>query len=202
MQILQINNENPQKRFITKAAEVLESGGVILYPTDTVYAFGCDIAEKGAIERIYRIRHIEHSKPLSFIFSDISQISTYVRNMSDAAYKVMKRVLPGPYTFIFEASKLVPKFVLTKQKTVGVRIPDHPVCREIVRQLGRPVISASARGPENEFILEPGDIERVYLNQLDLVLDCGRIRPEPSTVVDFSEGKGIIIRQGKGQIVW
>jgi len=121
--------------------------------------------------------------------------------MSDTAFKVMKRTLPGPYTFIFEASKLVPKFVLTKQKTVGVRIPDHPVCRDIVRLLGRPVISASARNSEGDFILEPDDVERVYLNQLDLVLDCGRIQPEPSTVVDFSDGTGKIVRQGKGEIV-
>jgi tRNA threonylcarbamoyl adenosine modification protein (Sua5/YciO/YrdC/YwlC family) len=202
MILLNVNPQNPQKRFIQKAAETLELGGVILYPTDTVYAFGCDLRRKEAIEKLYRIRKMERSKPLSLIFSDISQMSMYVRNMSDQAYKIMKKTLPGPYTFIFEASKMIPKFMLTKQKTVGVRIPDHPVCRELVENLGSPVISASAQLPDGEYAGVPEDIERVFLNQLDIVLECGNIRPDPSTIVDFTDGEARVLREGKGPVVW
>jgi tRNA threonylcarbamoyl adenosine modification protein (Sua5/YciO/YrdC/YwlC family) len=202
MILLNVNPQNPQKRFIQKAAETLELGGVILYPTDTVYAFGCDLRRKEAIEKLYRIRKMERSKPLSLIFSDISQMSMYVRNMSDQAYKIMKKTLPGPYTFIFEASKMIPKFMLTKQKTVGVRIPDHPVCRELVENLGSPVISASAQLSDGEYAGVPEDIERVFLNQLDIVLECGNIRPDPSTIVDFTGGEARVLREGKGPVVW
>jgi tRNA threonylcarbamoyl adenosine modification protein (Sua5/YciO/YrdC/YwlC family) len=202
MIFLNVNTQNPQKRFVQKAAETLESGGVILYPTDTVYAFGCDLRKKDAIEKLYRLRKMERSKPLSLIFSDISQMSQYIRNMSDQAYKIMKKTLPGPYTFIFEASKMVPKFMLTKQKTVGVRIPDHPVCNQLVDFLGSPVISASAQLPNGEYASEPEDIEPVFLNQLDLVLECGAIRPDPSTIVDFSNGECRILREGKGPVIW
>jgi tRNA threonylcarbamoyl adenosine modification protein (Sua5/YciO/YrdC/YwlC family) len=202
MTLLHINTQNPQKRFLEKTADVLEAGGVILYPTDTVYAYGCDLRQKNAIECIYRLKEIKRTKPLSLVFNDISQMSEYVRNLSDKAYKIMKRVLPGPYTFIFQASKMVPKFVLTKQKTVGVRIPDHPVSMGLIKALESPIISTSAVAPDGELITEPSDIERVFLNQLDLVLDCGCIRPEPSTVVDFSEGGCIVIREGKGPVVW
>lgn len=198
--ILQIHEENPQGRFIEKAADILEQGGVILYPTDTVYAYGCDIAQKDAIERIYRIRAIERNKPLSFIFSDISMMHEYVRNMPDQAFKIMKRALPGPYTFIFQASKLVPKVVLTRQKTIGVRIPDSRIALAIVEKLGRPLLSASVPSPDGGYIVEPEQVEKVYRNQLDLVIDCGKKVSEPSTVIDFSAGRMEVLREGKGRI--
>src|SRR4030042_7059791 len=121
--IFVINEKNPQKRLVEKAADVLRQGGVIIYPTDTVYAYGCDINDKRAIERIYRIKHIGRNKPLSFIFSDISGISDYARNISDRAFTIMKKAFPGPYTLIFKATKLVPKVAITNQKTIGGRIP-------------------------------------------------------------------------------
>jgi len=198
--IIRIHEENPQKRFIEKAKEIIEEGGVILYPTDTVYAYGCDINCKDAIEKIYQIKKIERNKPLSFIFSDISQLHEYVRNMPDPAYKMMKKVLPGPYTFIFQASKLVPKIVLTRQKTIGVRIPANNVALEIVRALGRPIISASAVAHDGGYIVEPAALEKVYRNQLDLVLDCGEKGSDPSTVIDFSQGEMVLLREGKGRI--
>jgi tRNA threonylcarbamoyl adenosine modification protein (Sua5/YciO/YrdC/YwlC family) len=198
--ILQINEENPQSRFIEKAAEILDQGGVILYPTDTVYAYGCDITKKDAIERIYRIREIKRNKPLSFIFSDISMMHEYVRNIPDPAFKIMKRVLPGPYTFIYQASKMIPKVVLTKQKTIGVRIPGNRIPLEIVKCLGRPLLSASVPSPVGGYIVEPEEIEKVYRNQLDLVIDCGKKVSEPSTVIDFSTGRMEVLREGKGPI--
>jgi tRNA threonylcarbamoyl adenosine modification protein (Sua5/YciO/YrdC/YwlC family) len=198
--ILQIHEENPQKRFIEKAVDVLEDGGVILYPTDTVYAYGCDISRRDAIEKIYQIRHLERNKPLSFVFPDISMMHEYVRNMPDPAFKMMKKVLPGPYTFIYQASKLIPKVVLTKQKTVGVRIPDCTIALEIVRTLGRPLVTASVLATDGDYIVEPAEIEKVYRNQLDLVIDCGKKVSEPSTVIDFSAGSMRVLREGKGRI--
>lgn len=195
-----INEQNPQKRLIDKAREFLSHGGVIIYPTDTVYAYGCDIKDKRAIERIYRIKKIPRNKPLSFIFSDISELHEYVRNISDPAFKIMKKALPGPYTFIFKASKLVPKVAITNQKTIGVRIPLNNVALDLVRALGRPIISASVNTSGGSYIVEPNDLEKVYRNEVDLVIDCGPKLSEPSTVVDFSDGDMKIVRRGKGEI--
>ncbi len=198
--IFVINEQNPQKRLIQKAKEILEEGGVIIYPTDTVYAYGCDINDKRAIERIYRIKKIAKNKPLSFIFTDISEIHEYVRNISDVAFKIMKKSLPGPYTFIFKASKMVPRIAITNQKTIGIRIPDNNVALDLVRALGRPIMSASVSTSTGEYIIEPGDLEKVYRNEVDLVIDCGPRISHPSTVIDFSEGDVRVIRKGKGEL--
>lgn len=195
-----INEQNPQRRLIAKTREVLEHGGVIIYPTDTVYAYGCDIRDRRAIERIYRIKKIPKNKPLSFIFSSISELHEYVRNISDTAFKIMKRALPGPYTFIFKASKLVPRIAITNQKTVGVRIPDNRVALELVSALGRPIISASVNTSTGEYIIEPTGIERRFRNEIDLVINCGPKISDPSTVVDFSSGEMVVIREGKGEL--
>jgi len=198
--IFVINEQNPQKRLIRKAVDVLEDGGVIIYPTDTVYAYGCDISQKKAIERIYRIKKINKKKPLSFIFTDISSINEYVRNISDQAYKIMRKALPGPYTFIFKASRLVPNIVTTNQKTIGVRIPDNQIALELVRTLGRPILSASVNTLEGDYVVDPRELETVYRNEVDLVIDAGPRESEVSTIVDFSEGTAVIIREGKGEI--
>lgn len=197
-----MHEKTPERRLVSMTVTALREGGVILYPTDTVYAYGCDLTRKDAIEKIYRIKEIHRSKPLSFVFSDLSQVHEYVRNMSDSAFKAMKKLLPGPYTFIFQASKLVPKFVLTKQKTVGVRIPDHPVPREIVRALGRPLLSTSVVNESGDYIIEPDDLEKVLYNQIDLVVDSGRRVPDPSTVLDFSSGNCVVVREGAGPVEW
>jgi tRNA threonylcarbamoyl adenosine modification protein (Sua5/YciO/YrdC/YwlC family) len=198
--IFVINEQNPQMRLIEKARETLVQGGVIIYPTDTVYAYGCDVRDKRAIERIYRIKKIPKNKPLSFIFSNISELHDYVRNISDTAFKIMKKALPGPYTFIFKASKLVPKIAITNQKTIGVRIPNNRIALELVSALGRPIISASVNTSTGEYIIEPTNIERQFRSEIDLVIDCGAKISEPSTIVDFSSGEMVIVRKGKGEI--
>lgn len=198
--IFVINEQNPQARLINKTKEILEEGGVIVFPTDTVYAYGCDIKDKRAIERIYRLKKMEKHKPLSFIFTEISEINDYARNISDDAYKIMKKAFPGPYTFIFKASKLVPKVVVTNQKTVGVRIPANNIAIEIVKALGRPLLATSVNNPNGNYIVEPKDLEKIYRNEVDLVIDCGPKISSPSTVVDMSEDTFRVIREGKGEI--
>jgi len=198
--IFVINEQNPQSRLINKTKEILEEGGVIVFPTDTVYAYGCDIKDKRAIERIYRLKKMEKHKPLSFIFTEISEINDYARNISDDAYKIMKKAFPGPYTFIFKASKLVPKVVVTNQKTVGVRIPANNIAIEIVKALGRPLLATSVSNPNGNYIVEPKDLEKIYRNEVDLVIDCGPKISSPSTVVDMSEDTFRVIREGKGEI--
>ncbi len=198
--IFVINEQNPQQRLINKAIDVLRQGGVIIYPTDTVYAYGCDINDKRAIEKIYWIKGIGRKKPLSFIFSQISEISSYVRNISDVAFKIMKKAFPGPYTLIFKATKLVPKIAITDQKTIGVRIPANNIALELVRAMGRPIMSASVNNASGEYIVEPKDLVKIYRNAVDLVIDAGPKISEPSTVIDLTEGEPIIIRQGKGEI--
>ena len=198
--IFVINEQNPQLRLINKAKEVLEDGGVIIFPTDTVYAYGCDIRDKHAIERIYRLKKMDKHKPLSFIFTEISEINDYARNISNEAYKIMKKAFPGPYTFIFNASKLVPKFVVTNQKTLGVRIPDNNIAINLVKALGRPILATSVSDLNGEYILEPSDLEKRYKNEVDLVIDCGPKISSPSTIVDMTEDKFRVIREGKGEL--
>lgn len=198
--IFVINETNPQNRLIEKAVEVLLEGGVIIYPTDTVYAYGCDINDKRAIEKIYWIKRIGRNKPLSFIFSDISEISAYTKNISQQAFKIMKKAFPGPYTLILSATKLVPRVASTNQKTIGVRIPDNNIALELVRKLGRPIMSASVNTATGEYIVEPKDLEKIYRNEVDLVIDAGPKLSEPSTVLDLTEGVPVVIRQGKGEI--
>ncbi len=198
--IFVIHELNPQKRLIDKAVDILRQGGVIIFPTDTVYAYGCDISDKRAIEKIYWIKQIGRNKPLSFIFSDISEISEYVRNISDRAFKIMKKALPGPYTLVFKATKLVPKIAITNQKTIGVRIPKNNIALDLVRTLGRPIMCASVNTVNGEYIVEPRDLEAIYRNEVDLVIDAGPKISEPSTVVDLTEGEPVIIREGKGEI--
>jgi tRNA threonylcarbamoyl adenosine modification protein (Sua5/YciO/YrdC/YwlC family) len=198
--IFVINEKNPQQRLIQKVKECLEDGGIIVFPTDTVYAYGCDIKDKRAIERIYRLKKLDKRKPLSFIFTDISEIADYVRNVSDDAFKIMKKAFPGPYTFIFKASKLVPKIVMTNQKTIGVRIPDNNIALDIVRAFGRPILATSVFTLSGEYLIDPRELEKVYRNEVDIVIDAGPKIAEPSTVVDFSEDSIEIIREGKGKI--
>jgi tRNA threonylcarbamoyl adenosine modification protein (Sua5/YciO/YrdC/YwlC family) len=192
--IFVINEQNPQKRLVDKAVDILKQGGVIIFPTDTVYAYGCDINDKRAIEKIYWIKRIRRNKPLSFIFSDISGISDYVRNISDRAFKIMKKALPGPYTLIFKATKLVPKIAITNQKTIGVRIPNNNIALELVRTLGRPIMCTSVNTVSGEYIVEPRDLESIYRNEVDLVIDAGPKISEPSTVIDLTEGSPVIMK--------
>jgi tRNA threonylcarbamoyl adenosine modification protein (Sua5/YciO/YrdC/YwlC family) len=200
MQIFEIHEKNPQRRLIEKTVDLLRSGSVMIYPTDTVYAYGCDIMQKNSIERIYAIKKLPKNKPLSFIFSDISQLHEYVRNVPDSAFKIMKKVFPGPYTFIFKASKTVPKVAITNQKTIGVRIPDNIIALELVRTLGRPILSAGVNLDDGSYVIEPSLLDKRHRNEIDIIIDCGPKFPEPSTIIDFSENEPKVIRQGKGEI--
>lgn len=197
--ILTINPINPQKRSIRKVVDVLEKGGVIGYPTDTIYGLGCDIFKPEAIEKILRLKKIDRKKPLSFICSDLKDISQYAF-VSNYAYKLMKRLLPGPYTFILQATKTVPKLLMTKQKTVGIRIPDNKICISLVRELGHPIISTSVYKPDESLYNDPHEIEERFGKELDIVIDGGIIVAEHSTVVDLTNDKPKIIRKGKGDI--
>lgn len=199
--ILQLNAEHPQPRKIERVVQVLKEGGLAAYPTDTVYGIGCDIFNRQGVEKLHNlVRHMkdrEHSQ-LSFICRDLSNISEYAF-ISDFAYRTMKRLLPGPYTFILPATKLVPKVMLTKRKTVGIRVPDAPIALEIVGMLGNAIATTSAMW-DGELVADPWTLEDVYGHTLGAVVDGGYVFPEPSTVIDFSNDVPELIRLGKGPI--
>lgn len=197
--IISINPKNPQKRLIERVARALEQGGLIGYPTDTIYGIGCDLFNREAIERIYRLKKHDSIKPLSFICSDLNDISRYAR-VSNYAYKTMKRLLPGPYTFILEATKLVPQMAVTKQKTVGIRVPDNRICLSIVERLGHPIISTSVYTVNEELYSDPADIGEKFGKQLDLIIDGGIIVAEHSSVIDLTNEEPKVLRRGKGDV--
>ena len=196
--MLPINATHPEPRKIDKALEVLRKGGLIAYPTGTVYGLGCDILNKKAIEKVYRVKGIDKKKPLSFLCHDLSDLARYAR-VDDAAYRIMKRLVPGPYTFVLEATKEVPRLVLSKRNTVGIRVPDHPVAQALLEELGTPIISTSATR-NGKVLVDPDDIEKAF-PALDLVLDAGMGNDLPSTILAFkSSGDVEIIREGAGEL--
>lgn len=197
--ILSINPQHPEPRKIRKVVSILQQGGVIGYPTDTIYGIGCSIYQKAAIQRIYEIKRKDRHKPLSFICSDLKDISQYAQ-VSNYAYKTMKKLLPGPYTFILEATKLVPKMMLTKRKTVGIRVPDNPICLALVRELGHPIITTSVSRPDESLYNDPREIHDNLKGRLDLVIDGGVMVAEHSTIVDLTKEIPEILRVGKGDI--
>jgi tRNA threonylcarbamoyl adenosine modification protein (Sua5/YciO/YrdC/YwlC family) len=197
--IITINTKNPQKRLTRKVVDVLEQGGVIVYPTDTVYGVGCDLFNPEAIQKIHRLKKMDEKKPLSFICSDLKDISRYAF-VSNYAYKIMKRLLPGAYTFILKATKLVPKIAQTKQKTVGIRIPDNKICLALVKELGHPIISTSVSKPKEGLYNDPFEIEERFGKQLDLVIDGGVIVAEHSSIIDLTDDFPKVIRVGKGDV--
>jgi tRNA threonylcarbamoyl adenosine modification protein (Sua5/YciO/YrdC/YwlC family) len=197
--LVSINSQNPQMRLIKKAVEILRQGGIVIYPTDTVYGLGCALSNKKGIERIYSIKRQNRKQPLSFICADLKDISSYAQ-VSDPAYKTMKHYLPGPYTFILEASRLVPKIILPKRKTTGIRVPDNAICLALVRELGEPVINSSVKNDSDEFISDPRIIEEKFRNQVDLVIDGGILAPEPSSVISLIDDEIEVIRTGKGDV--
>jgi tRNA threonylcarbamoyl adenosine modification protein (Sua5/YciO/YrdC/YwlC family) len=191
--IVSINPQNPQKRLINRVSEILDSGGLIAYPTDTFYGIGCDLMNKKGIQLIHKLKNRPLKKPFSIICDSLKEISHYAQ-VSNYAYKTMKRRLPGPYTFILEATQLVPKIMLTKRKTIGIRVPDNRICLAIVKALGRPIISTSA-GHDN-----PYDIEKAYAPHLSLVIDGGVLYPDPSSVISLIGDIPEVIREGKGDL--
>lgn len=197
--LIHINPDNPQPRLIAQAVAVLRNGGVIAYPTDTIYGIGCDIMNKKAIEKIYHIKRRERNQPFSFICSDLKHISDYAK-VSNYAYKTMKRLLPGPYTFVLEGSRLVPKIMLTRRKTAGIRVPNHEICLSLVRELGNPIISTSAGTPDGESFLDPSLLHDHYGANLDLVIDGGPASGSPSSVISLIDDTPEIIREGLGDV--
>jgi len=197
--LISINPVTPQQRLIVKVVDVLKSGGVIVYPTDTVYGIGCDILNKKAIQRIYQLKQQDPSQPFSFICSDLKDISDYAK-VTNYGYKTMKRYLPGPYTFILEGSRLVPRIMLTKRKTAGIRVPDHPICLAIVKLMGNPIISTSATGPDGSVLDNPSLIHEHFGKRLDLVIDAGPVSGHPSSVISLINDEPEIIRKGIGDL--
>ncbi len=197
--LIKINPKNPQGRLITKIVEILKNGGIIAYPTDTYYGIGCDIMNKKAIEKIYQLKQRNRIKPFSFICSGLKNISHYAK-VSNYAYKTMKRLLPGPYTFVLEGSNLVPKIMLTKRKTAGIRMPDHPICLELVEMLGNPIITTSATMPDGTNFFDPSLIHDFFHPRIDVVIDGGPVPGHPSSVISLINDMPEVIRKGRGDI--
>jgi tRNA threonylcarbamoyl adenosine modification protein (Sua5/YciO/YrdC/YwlC family) len=197
-QVFKINRDYPQGRLIAKAAEVLRDGGIIVHPTDTTYALGVALHNKRGIETLYTIKKKSLKRPLSFICKDLSHISEY-GEVSKEAYRTMKRLLPGPYTFILEANKNAPRVTQTPRKEVGIRVPDCLICQLLIEKLGEPLISTSAYVPGGEILSDPEDIMKVLGGQVDLIIDAGIILPEPSTIISFVTQEPVLVRQGKGK---
>jgi tRNA threonylcarbamoyl adenosine modification protein (Sua5/YciO/YrdC/YwlC family) len=197
MDYFELHPINPELRFINKAINILKEGGVIIYPTDTVYGIGCDIFNKEALDRVRHIKNNPDIKLLSFICPDLKDIAKYAK-VSDYAYKTMKRLLPGPYTFILPAAKNVPKKLWGKRKTVGIRIPDHPVALKIVQGLGNPIVSTSTTTRKGELLVDPLEIRSVFDFQVDFMLASGNLIGKPSSVIDLSGEEPVIVREGAG----
>jgi tRNA threonylcarbamoyl adenosine modification protein (Sua5/YciO/YrdC/YwlC family) len=196
-QVLKINPEYPQMRHIVRAAEVLIEGGIIVHPTDTTYALGVQVNNKRGVEMLYQIKKKSLKRPLSFLCKDLSNISEYAMLGNDA-YRTMKRLLPGPYTFILEANKNAPRVAQTIKKEIGIRVPDCPVCQGIIEKIGGPLVSTSAYIHGGELLSDPDEILKVLGGHVDLILDAGIIIPAPSTIISFVSREPTLVRQGKG----
>ena len=198
--ILEINHQHPEPRKIKQVVEVLANGGIIAYPTDTYYGIGCDLFNKASIEKIYQLKRRSHVEPFSFICSDLKNISEYAQ-VTNYAYKTMKRLLPGPYTFVLEGSRLVPKIMLTKRHTLGIRVPDNAICLAIVQDLGHPVITTSATNPETKDILStPQQIKEKLGHAIDLIIDGGAVPGQPSSVISLIGDTPEVLREGSGDV--
>ena len=199
--ILHINPDNPQGKLVSRVADILRGGGVVAYPTDTIYGFGCDIFSKKGLERIYQLKGRDKKKSLSFVCSDLSHISQYAK-VSNYAYRILKRFLPGPYTFILEASSQVPRMLMPKRKTVGIRVPDNRIAIAIVEKLGNPIISTSANISGENAISDPFEIENLMGKNLDLTIDGGVLAGDASTVIDMTGDFPMLLRKGAGDYSW
>ena len=197
--LIKINPVNPQMRLVRRVHDVFKKGGIVAYPTDTVYGIGCDIMNKKAIEKVYLLKQRHKSKPFSYICSGLKNISHYAK-VSNYAYKTMKRLLPGPYTFILEGSRQVPKMMLTKRKTAGIRVPENAICLSLVKELGNPIITTSATMPDGTIINDPSLIHDYYRSRIDIVIDGGPSGDNPSSVVSLIDDIPEIIRKGKGDV--
>ena len=199
--VITIHPENPERRLIDKAVNVLRAGGVLIYPTDTVYGIGCSVESKNAIEKIYLIKRQRQDKPYSFVCSDLKHISEYA-HVSDAAFRVMKHLIPGPYTFILPAAKMrhLPKILVSRRKTVGIRVPRSPISIALVQALGHPVLSTSVSLENGELINDPELIIRKFHNRVEMIIDGGVLMSEPSSVIDLTDETPRVVRAGAGDV--
>lgn len=188
----------PNARQVARVADIIREGGLVVYPTDTIYGLGCDMMQKKSVERVYQMKGKDRKHPLSFICPDLKNIARYAV-VSNIAYRLMKRILPGAYTIILPASREVPRLMISKSVTVGIRVPDHPVTRMLAETLDNPIITTSVPSPENLQFSDPEEIAH-RLPFLDAIIDCGLIAPEPSTVIDMTEDMPRLIRLGKGPV--
>ena len=197
--IIKIYPEHPQPRMISRVAECLREGGVIIYPTDTVYGFGCDIYNQKAVERICRIKGIDPGKAqFSFVCDNLSHLSTYTKSISTPQYRILKSHIPGPFTFILHASKEVPKILKSRKNTIGLRVPDHPIASAIIRELTHPILSSSLPGDMVEEYTNPELIADKFEKVVDLVIDGGIGGTQYSTILDLTTDEPLILRQGAG----
>lgn len=202
--LIRLNTENPQGKEIDRIVSILKNDGIIIYPTDTVYALGCDLTSSKAVERICRLKNIKTEKSnFSFVCSDLSHLSEFTKPIPNSVFRVMKKALPGPYTFILEANTNVPKLLKQNKKTVGIRVPDNPICCEIVKALGNPLISTSLHDNSDdilEYFSDPEIIHQHYESIVEAVVDGGHGNIYPSTVIDCSSGQMEVIREGLGSL--
>ena len=198
---LAIHPINPEPRLIERAVEVLRAGGIIIYPTDTVYGIGCSIESKNAIERIHLIKHQKQEKPFSFVCSGLTHISEYAL-VSNMAFRTMKHLIPGPYTFILPAAKMrqFPKILVSKRRTVGIRVPDSPITLALVSGLGHPVLSTSVTLEDGTLLNEPDEIVGHFNNRVEMIIDAGPLHTGPSTVIDLTGEQPEVLREGSGTI--
>ena len=196
--LIEINPDHPEPRKIRRAVDALEAGEVIAYPTDTVYGLGCDLFNKKAVDRLYQIKGLDRSQMLAFVCQDLADVSKYAIVQNDV-YRLLKRYLPGPYCFILEATREVPRVIQSKRKTVGVRIPKHPVALAICKELGRPIISSTASRHGEPGNPDPNDIDDIFPG-LALVLDAGPGGTDPTSVVDLTSDPPVVVRRGAGDV--
>lgn len=198
-----IHPENPEPRKIKQAADVIRSGGLVIFPTDTIYAIGCDINQLRSIEKLCKIIGKKPEKAnLSLICADLSDLSAYSAPINSTIFKLMKASLPGPYTFILKSSRLVPKLFQTNKKTVGIRVPDNAIVQALIKELGSPLVSASIHAEDEiiDYLTDPEEIYEQFQSQIDIMIEGGTGDNQPSTIIDCTEGEAILVREGKGAV--
>jgi len=200
---IEIHPENPEPRKIAQAVEIIKKGGVVIFPTDTIYALGCDLGNSKAIEKVCRILGKKPERAnLSLICADLSDLSSYSAPINSTVFKLMKHCLPGPYTFILKSSRLVPKLFQTNKKTVGIRVPDNAIVHALLEQLGHPLVSASVHAEDEiiDYLTDPTEIYEQFENQIELMIDGGVGDNQPSTIIDCVDGEPLLVREGKGEV--
>lgn len=198
--IVEIDPTEPESWLVARAADVLRKGGIAIIPTDTVYGLACGISHAKAIKRIYELKNMDSKKPLAILVDDMTTVGQYAKGVTTPYYRLLKRVLPGPYTFIFEASAEVPKIMLRKRRTIGIRMPDHPIALALLAELDEPLLTTSVRTPDDHWVIEPVEVESTLDHRVDVVVDGGPLVATPSTVVDLSGDSPVLVREGKGSV--